>query len=32
MIANALSFLLHTILGLFTLAVLLRFFLQHQQA
>jgi YggT family protein len=28
MIANALSFLLHTILGLFTLAVLLRFYLQ----
>lgn len=28
MIANALSFLLYTILGLFTLAVLLRFYLQ----
>lgn len=28
MISNALSFLLHTILGLFTLAVLLRFYLQ----
>ena len=32
MIANALSFLLHTILGLFTLAVLLRFFLQLTSA
>ena len=28
MITNALSFLLHTLLGLFTLAVLLRFYLQ----
>lgn len=32
MLTNALGFLLHTILGLFTLAVLLRFFLQLTNA